>query len=99
MDLSFQEAAVAETTQPELVEAARAAIAKMDNFMVGVVGYVVVLLIIIDLRELSQFHVSFYVLYRIISIYLHYCSAKIELLDPGVLARNNLHRPEEKWFG
>ena len=77
-------AAVAETMQLELLTAARAAMAKTENFMVVVVGYVVVLLIIIDLREF-QFYVSS--TYRILSIFLHsftlYCSAKIEFVDPG----------------
>ena len=46
----FREA-VAKTKQRELVAVARAEIVKIENFMVVAVGYLVVLLIIIDLRE------------------------------------------------
>ena len=74
----FQEAAAAGAMQLELVAAARAAIAKMENFMVVVVGCVVVLLIIIDQRDL-QFCVSSstYRYHFNLTLLLH-SSAKIE---------------------
>ena len=69
--------AAAATMQRELVVAtARAAIAKTENFMVGAVGYVGVLLII----RSTIVTILCLFLRSIILIYLHYCSAKIELL-------------------